>query len=54
MRALVQRVKKAAVKTEGRSIVEIGRGLLLLLGVGKEDGQEDVEYLYPKKTSTQV
>jgi D-aminoacyl-tRNA deacylase len=37
MRAVVQRVSRAKVTVEGKSTGEIGVGLLILLGVGKED-----------------
>jgi len=37
MRAVVQRVSRAKVTVEGRVSGEIGPGLMILLGVGKED-----------------
>jgi D-aminoacyl-tRNA deacylase len=37
MRAVVQRVSRARVTVEGRTTGEIGAGLMILLGVGKED-----------------
>jgi len=40
MRAVVQRVSRANVKVEGRVTGEIGAGLMILLGVGKEDTSE--------------
>lgn len=48
MRAVVQRVKSAAVHVEGRIIGEIGQGLLVLVGVGRGDGEKDITYLASK------
>lgn len=48
MRAVVQRVSKSKVKVEDKTVGEIGKGLLVLLGVGKEDTKEDIEYLTQK------
>ncbi|MBI2876794.1 MAG: D-tyrosyl-tRNA(Tyr) deacylase, partial [Candidatus Tectomicrobia bacterium] len=48
MRAVVQRVKWARVAVEGEVCGEIGPGLLVYLGVGREDTQEDVAYLLSK------
>ena len=48
MRAVVQRVKEAKVVVEGKTVGEIGHGLLVFLGVGQADEIEDVEYLVAK------
>ena len=45
MRAVVQRVSRAAVRVEGRVAGEIGAGLLVLLGVAAGDGQRDADRL---------
>ena len=48
MRAVVQRVAEAFVWIEGEETGRIGRGILVLLGVGPGDGREDVVYLAEK------
>ncbi|MEP0806521.1 MAG: D-tyrosyl-tRNA(Tyr) deacylase [Chloroflexota bacterium] len=48
MRALIQRVSKASVTVEGRVISQIGKGLVVLLGVGHGDGEEQVRFLAEK------
>ncbi len=48
MRAVVQRVSRAKVTVNERTSGEIGRGLLVLLGVGREDSESDVDYLAEK------
>lgn len=48
MRAVVQRVSSARVRVGERVTGEIARGLLVLLGVGKEDGAADVSYVAGK------
>ena len=48
MRAVVQRVNTASVSVEGKAVGEIGNGLMVLLGVGDEDTDRDLEYLVEK------
>ena len=48
MRILIQRVKSASVTIGGQLRSQIGAGLLVLLGVGADDTDEDVEYLAGK------
>ena len=44
MRAVVQRVAEARVRVGDRVVAEIGHGLVVLLGVARDDGPEDVVY----------
>ncbi len=48
MRAVIQRVLQASVSISGTVTAAIGPGLLVLLGVGEEDGAEDIEWLVRK------
>lgn len=48
MRALIQRVSRAQVTVDGRITGRIGPGLLVLLGVGQHDTEEDADYLAGK------
>lgn len=48
MRAVVQRVSRASVSIDGHVNGEIGRGYLILLGVGKEDDEAVAEKLWQK------
>jgi D-tyrosyl-tRNA(Tyr) deacylase len=48
MRAVVQRVREAAVRVEGAIVAAIGRGVLVLVGVAADDGPEDVRYISAK------
>jgi D-tyrosyl-tRNA(Tyr) deacylase len=48
MRAVIQRVKSAQVCVDGRVSGKIGKGLLVLLGVGKGDGESDLSFLTSK------
>ena len=54
MRAVVQRVLEASVKTAGVEIARIGRGLLVLLGVGSADSVEDARYLAEKTAHLRI
>ena len=48
MRAVVQRVQRAAVEIEGQTVAQIEQGLLVLLGVTDGDTSEDVAWLAGK------
>ncbi len=48
MKAVIQRVKEAKVEVESSTVAAIGKGLLILLGVSKEDTEEDAEWLAKK------
>lgn len=48
MRAVVQRVSRASVKVGDEVTGEIGKGLLVLLGVAQEDTEADADYLAEK------
>ena len=54
MRALVQRVSRASVSVDGRLVSSIGAGLLVLLGVGVEDGERDADWLADKVRNLRV
>ncbi len=54
MRALVQRVTRAAVRVEGRPVAEIGPGLLVLLGVTHDDTPASTERLADKVLALRV
>ncbi|MCC6487780.1 MAG: D-tyrosyl-tRNA(Tyr) deacylase [Candidatus Hydrogenedentes bacterium] len=48
MRAIVQRVDESSVSVEGRAVARIGKGLMVLLGVGSDDTEADARYLADK------
>jgi len=48
MRAVIQRVKSAQVCVDSRVTGSIGKGLLILLGVGKGDSESDISFLTSK------
>jgi D-aminoacyl-tRNA deacylase len=48
MRAVIQRVSKASVKTDKGLLSEIGSGLLILIGIESTDNSEDIEWLCNK------
>ena len=54
MRAVVQRVSRARVTVGNDVVGEIGRGLLVLLGVGHDDSEADAEYLADKVIGLRV
>lgn len=48
MRVVLQRVNRAAVRVDGETIAEIGKGFLVLVGVKAGDSEKDAEYLAEK------
>jgi D-tyrosyl-tRNA(Tyr) deacylase len=54
MRALLQRVSKASVRVEAQTISSIGKGLLILLGVGHGDAEEQAKFLAEKIANLRV
>ena len=54
MRAVIQRVSRAQVSVVGEIIGQIGLGLLVLLGVGRDDTETDATYLADKAVGLRV
>ncbi len=54
MRALLQRVSYASVSVKGQVIAQIGRGVLILLGVGRGDGEEQTKFLAEKVANLRI
>ncbi len=48
MKAVIQRVSEASVKVDGKTVGEIGNGLLLLIGIDETDEKTDAEWLVQK------
>ena len=54
MRALLQRVSNASVTVEGQVVSQIGKGLLILLGIGHGDGEEQAAFLAEKTANLRI
>ena len=54
MKAVIQRVKNASVKVGGEIVGQIGEGLLILLGVTKEDTEKEAELLAVKLSKLRI
>lgn len=54
MRVLIQRVSKASVTVDEQTISSIGKGLLILLGVGHGDGEEQATFLAEKTANLRI
>jgi D-tyrosyl-tRNA(Tyr) deacylase len=54
MRAVLQRVTRACVRVGGQTVGEIGPGLVVLLGVARDDAERDVLYLVEKVINLRV
>ena len=54
MRLLIHRVSKASVNVEEQTISSIGKGLLILLGIGHGDGDEQVTFIAEKVANLRI
>lgn len=54
MRAVIQRVTRARVNVDDRVVGEIGKGLVVLLGVARDDTESDADYLASKIVSLRI
>jgi len=54
MRAVVQRVTRASVSIEGEVVGEIEHGLVVLLGIARDDTTDDADYLAPKIVALRI
>jgi len=54
MRAVIQRVSEATVEVEGRIVGRIGPGLLVYLGVGREDAEADAPFMAEKLANLRI
>jgi D-tyrosyl-tRNA(Tyr) deacylase len=54
MRALIQRVKSGKVSVDGRTVAGIGPGLVILLGIGQGDTEDQARFLAEKIASLRI
>ena len=54
MRILIQRVSRASVTVDDKVISQIGKGLVVLLGIGHGDGEEQVAFLAEKTANLRI
>ncbi len=54
MKVLLQRVNQASVTTNGNIVGEIGKGLVLLVGVANGDTEKDIDYLVQKSVNLRI
>jgi D-tyrosyl-tRNA(Tyr) deacylase len=54
MRSVVQRARHGRVSIDGRTIAEIGLGLVILVGIGPGDGEEQARYLAEKIANLRI
>lgn len=54
MRVVLQRVRRASVTVDGTAVSRIGRGYLLLIGIGAADGSDDVDRLAEKVSNLRL
>jgi len=54
MRAVIQRVSEASVEIEGNQPRSVGRGLLILLGIARDDSREDITWMVKKISGMRI
>jgi D-aminoacyl-tRNA deacylase len=54
MRAVIQRVREAKVTVAGQTVGEIGRGLMVLIGIGREDTFRDIAWMAEKIVNLRI
>jgi D-tyrosyl-tRNA(Tyr) deacylase len=54
MRAVIQRVSRASVRVDGHVTGQIDRGLLVLLGIGKDDTEADTDWMINKLLALRI
>ena len=54
MRAVVQRVSRASVRVRGEAIAEIGEGIVLLVGIGNDDGAAEAGFVADKVANLRI
>jgi D-tyrosyl-tRNA(Tyr) deacylase len=54
MRVVLQRVRHGRVSVAGRTVAEIGAGVVILLGIGPQDGDEQARYLVEKIANLRI
>jgi D-aminoacyl-tRNA deacylase len=54
MRVVIQRVQEAAVRVANTVVEQIGQGLLVLVGIETEDGEEDIQWLSHKMVNLRI
>lgn len=54
MRCVAQRVSSASVAVEGKIVGQIGRGLMVLVGVASGDGEKDLQYMADKVPNLRI
>lgn len=54
MRVVIQRVKEAKIEVDGNVVGSIGKGLLIYLGIGKDDSEKDVEFIADKLVNLRI
>jgi D-tyrosyl-tRNA(Tyr) deacylase len=54
LKAVIQRVNEASVEVGGQVVGKIGHGLLVFLGIGKDDGQKDIDWMIEKIINVRI